>query len=165
MADAKRTGIRLRKSSKPVAILLLVLLSACTGTFYHRFYPVENALWAKTDTLEYIFSGSQSGNQVYCINADVRVRASYRYKDLLMGVKVVTSDGSQLVSDTLVCNVYDDNGRREGTTAGLLYQLSSNSTLVNPVVADSLVIRLSHVMGCDTLDGVTDVGIRISVSN
>ena len=165
MADAKRTGIRLRKSNKPLVVLLLVLLSACTGTLYHRFYPVENGLWAKTDTLEYVFSGGQAGDNAYCINADVRLRASYKYKDLLMGVEVVTPDDSLLVVDTLVCNVHDDFGRRAGATAGVLYQLSSSPTLVNPVTADSLVIRLSHIMDCDTLDGVTDVGIRISVSN
>lgn len=162
----RRTGMGLPKGCSCLALIIALLLSACSGTtLFHKFTPVENGQWLKNDTLA--FQYRNTGNGIECsINADVRLFASYPYKDLLIHVQVATvSNEIPLLSDTLVCSVYDDGGRRLGSTAGLLYQVSSNSLRCVSPIGEPVVIKLSHIMECDTLCGVSDAGIRIVAGN
>ena len=68
---------------------------------------------------------------------------------------------SLLKVDTIPLVIYNDNGRRIGATAGILYQQKSELGILN-LPSDSLVIRLSHIMPAEILEGVADVGVRLT---
>ena len=98
------------------------------------------------------------------LSAQVRYNADYKYKNLLMRVETMNMTDSALLSvDTLCCRIYDDNGRRLGSTAGTLYQSGSAEVFVNASSDDALLLRLSHIMADRALLGVCDVGVKLSV--
>ena len=72
----------------------------------------------------------------------------------------VPGDSLPQAVDTLLCEVYDDNGRHKGSTAGLLYQVGSDTKILS-LSADSLLFKVSHIMDCGTLHGVSDVGLKL----
>ena len=162
MVSAIRGGMR-RLRVNLCLLLSVMLLTACTGTLFHNYSAVEGCVWYRNDTVCFVCDGAVMNSEVCNIAAEVRTTADYEYKDLEISVGVYSLADSLLFADTLLCAIYGDDGRRLGTTAGLLYQQSSDLYAFPPVSNDTLMIRMSHVMDCDSLAGVSDVGIRISL--
>ena len=148
-----------------VLLLAFVLLVSCDGTVYHRFGQVDSSGWALHDTVQFVYEGSSlvpvGSEMEYAIQ--VRYDANYKYKDLYVRVETWNACDTALVSvDTLCCYIYDDNGRRLGYTAGTMYQ---NESMTMPLAAsctDTLLLRVSHIMDDDSLQGVFDVGMRLA---
>ena len=142
---------------------LLLLLVACDGTLFHRFSSIEGGLWNSTDTLAFGFEGV-SGKHNGCmfdLCLEVRTTAAYSYRNVVMRVEAfVSGDSLPQAVDTLFCEVYDSNGRHKGSTVGLLYQVGSEPKTLS-LSADSLLFKVSHIMDCDTLCGVSDVGLKL----
>ena len=153
-----------------IAALLLgaaFLLQSCDGTLFHSFKSVGNMEWSRCDTLEFTYSNSRAGAAVVCAGMSIEVRhtASYRFKNLLVRAEVLNSCDSTIVVDTLSCVIYDDNGIRCGSTTGTMYQQSSEPSVFHFPQADTLKIRLSHIMDEERLQGVCDVGIKLVESS
>ena len=90
----------------------------------------------------------------------------YEYKNLVVFVEIFDGkEGTLLTADTLCCSIYDDDGRREGSTAGALYQVGSDEVFIGNFGCDTVLMRLSHLMESDELCGVSDVGIRLCSSS
>ena len=144
-----------------VAALLLV---SCDGTVYHRFGQVDSAGWAATDTLSFIYEGSDMLSSALAMEivAQVRCNAGYAYKNLNLRIESSRADGALLSVDTLCCEIYDDNGRRLGSTAGTIYQTGSKPVPLAASCTDTLIFKVSHIMGENPLRGVLDVGIKLA---
>lgn len=93
---------------------------------------------------------------------EMRCTPQYPYKDIWIEIKGENATQGLLFTDTLHCEIYDEKGRMNGSTAGVLYQMSF--PLPHPVTLpnDSVNIILRHIMSDDSLPGVSDVGIRFS---
>ncbi len=151
---------------KNLLLLAAMVLLSCDGTVYHSFKEVDSRSWSPCDTLSFVYEGSDrhGGENAMNLSAQVRYNADYKYKNLLMRVETMNMTDSALLSvDTLCCRIYDDNGRRLGSTAGTLYQSGSAEVFVNASSDDALLLRLSHIMADSALLGVCDVGVKLSV--
>ena len=147
-------------------MLAAMVLLSCDGTVYHSFKEVDSRSWSPCDTLSFVYEGSDrhGGENAMNLSVQVRYNADYKYKNLLMRVETMNMTDSALLSvDTLCCRIYDDNGRRLGSTAGTLYQSGSAEVFVNASSDDALLLRLSHIMADSALLGVCDVGVKLSV--
>ena len=163
----------LRKIKKKVALLkteclLLsaVLMASCDGTVYNRFGAVEGSSWSKRDTLSFLYEGTGKAAGAH-LNLEVQVRynSGYRYKNLNLRVETARFSDSTLISvDTLCCRVFDDDGRRLGSTAGAIYQGCSGGVDIAASPADTLLLRVSHIMADSCLAGVCDVGVRLATA-
>lgn len=150
-----------------VAIFLfstaLLVLQSCEGTLFHSFRSVEGMAWSRYDTLEFIYSAGGQGSPLACADMSLEVRHSSRYgfKYLTVRAEFLNGCDSIIAVDTLYCTIYDDNGLRNGSTAGILYQQQSEPVALSLPGADTLKIRLSHIMNEELLQGVCDVGVRL----
>jgi gliding motility-associated lipoprotein GldH len=145
-------------------LLLLLLLTACDDTVYHGYNAVDGDVWKPKDTLvyRYVPNRSRDVSGMYVLRAGVRVTAGYEYRNLVLRVESYVPGAAMSPGvDTVVCKVYDNEGRREGSTAGLLYQLSSNAVQTVSLLGDTVVFRISHLMDDDSLRGVSDVGLKL----
>ena len=146
---------------------LVVLLVSCDATVYHHFLPVDNGGWGAKDTLTYVYEPS-TGTSAGCdaeIVAQVRYGADYRYKDLCVRIETLKAvDGTLLSVDTLLCQMYDGRGRRMGATAGAMYQNGSSAVVIPVSLADTLLLKLAHIMAGDTVKDVYDVGLQLSAA-
>lgn len=92
----------------------------------------------------------------------VRYSADYAYKNLCVRVEAWRAgDSTALSVDTLCCRMFDDDGRRLGCTAGTIYQNGSDERLLAASLADTLHLKVSHIMIGD-LKGVLDVGVKLN---
>ena len=159
---------RREKAVLPRLRLLLaavVLLASCDGTVYHHFEQVESAGWAVGDTLSFMYDGgaSVSTDAVIAVAVQLRYDATYRYKDVCMRVESSKPGGEVLSVDTLCCAIYDDDGRRIGSTAGTMYQNGSDAVLLPAMCTDTLCLKVSHIMDEESLTGIYDVGVRLTM--
>lgn len=164
MAKGTRKGALLRLNR---LFLLAFVLVSCDATVYHHFQPVDNEGWCATDTLTYVYepsSESSAGSDAEVV-AQVRYGADYRYKDLCVRIETLKAvDGTLLSVDTLLCQMYDGRGRRMGATAGAMYQNGSSAVVIPVSLADTLLLKLSHIMADDTIKDIYDVGLQLSVA-
>ena len=158
---------RRKKAVLPRLKLLLlasVLLASCGGTVYHRFEQVDSAGWGAGDTLSFIYEGN--GAVVHdagvAVAVQLRYAAGYKYKNLCVRVESCNPAGEVLSVDTLCCAMYDDEGRRSGSTAGAMYQNGSETVVIPASCVDTLIFKVSHVMDEYLLGGVFDVGLKLS---
>ncbi len=146
-------------------LLAVLLLASCDGTLYHRFEQVDDAGWAATDTLQFVYEGADAtfdGSAVE-LSLQVRYAAAYKYKNLCMRVETFrVSDTTLLSIDTLCCQMYSDDGRRLGSTAGTMYQNASNIVDIAASPSDTLLLRVVNIMPEDCLPNVFDVGVRLA---
>lgn len=157
----------LQKASKTVLLLVTALLCSCGEVLFHEFHSVEGRKWSRNDVLSYCYYGSLTAadGAGYLLSVEARTDASYSYKNLVVRVETFDGEGGELLStDTLCCSVYADDGRREGSTAGALYQVGSEEAFIAKGTCDTVVMRLSHIMEAEELCGVSDVGIRLCSS-
>lgn len=168
MAVEKDPQRKLLKGSRPFVLFMLLLLTACGGRVYHEYRPISNCEWSCNDTLLFEYGGYFAGNEAagVLLTVEARTDASYPYKNLAVRAECIDASNGESVSvDTLCCVVYGDNGRREGASAGLLYQVSSAPVFVDGVCGDSLLIKIAHIMDSSLLQGVSDVGVRLETSS
>lgn len=147
-------------------LLSAVLLASCDGTVYNRFGAVDSSSWSQRDTLSFVYEGTgKSAGAHLNLEVQVRYNSGYRYKNLNLRVETERLSDSTLLSvDTLCCRVFDDAGRRLGSTAGAIYQGSCGSVGIAASPADTLLLRVSHIMADSCLSGVCDVGVRLATA-
>lgn len=151
-----------------LVLLAVLLLVSCDGTVYHRFEQIDGAGWSSADTLSFVYEGnaassSSRDSKPVAMTLNVRYGAGYRYRNLFVLVQSFRSDTLLLSSDTLCCPVYDDRGRRQGCTAGSIYQNQSQTIQLPASCADTLVLKVSHLMDEDPLQNIFDVGVKLTV--
>lgn len=156
---------RKRKAVLPRLRLLLsavVLLASCDSTVYHRFAPVESNGWHAGDTLSFLYGGNGAVDAGVAVAVQLRYAAGYKYKNMYARVETLKADSTLLSVDTLCCAMYDDDGRRMGSTAGAMYQNGSEKLLLPASCADTLLFKVSHMMDDEILCGIFDVGIELT---
>ena len=152
----------LRKASKLLFVAVLLALASCSGTRYHEFKSVDCSSWSRSDTLCFLFDRTyENVSTEYELSLEVRTDASYSYKNFVARVEILSAaDNTLLATDTLCCEIFDDNGNRNGATAGMLYQVDGVAVRLAPGDSDTLLMRVSHIMDEWELSGVCDVGLR-----
>lgn len=161
MKDARKArAILLRASSA----LIVLMLCSCDGTLFHSYRQVDEG-WLRDSALLFTYVGDGSAVSVGGMFLETRTDASYRYKNLAVRAEYLNAGDSLLAADTVHVKVYGDDGQRKGYTAGMVYQNSSEMSVINILSGDSISIRISHIMPDDTLHGVFDVGVKLVAGN
>lgn len=165
--ETTRTGVLLLKVK--LLLLAVLLLVSCDGTVYHRFGQVDGDGWSPADTLSFVYEGaavpSSKETAPMAMTLNVRYGAGYKYRNLYMLVESFKADSVLLSTDTLCCPIYDERGRRLGSTAGSIYQNKSQTVPLLATCADTLVFKVSHLMNDTFLQEVLDVGLKLTLTN
>ena len=153
-----------QRVNKIVFLLFSLLCCSCEGVLFHDFCSIGTDGWNRNDTLIYIYEKDFVKDSALLLYVDTRTTAAYPYKDILLSVEALDTVGAVFYKDTLTCAVYDDNGRRVGRTAGIIYQQSIDS--INLFLPHrKSIFRVIHLMPDSLLYGISDVGIRLCRDN
>ena len=158
----------LQKASKVFLLFAALLLCGCGDVLFHEFGNVDGHCWNRRDVFYFSYGRPLAADECagYLLSVEARTDASYEYKNLVVFVEIFDGkEGTLLTADTLCCSIYDDDGRREGSTAGALYQVGSDEVFIGNFGCDTVLMRLSHLMESEELCGVSDVGIRLCSSS
>lgn len=168
MTRGRDVARRLQKASNAFLIVMTALLCGCGEVLFHEFHNVDGRMWNRDACYRFVYDGKSATRECdgYLLSVEARTDASYAYKNLVVRVEAFDGEAGELLSaDTLCCVVYADDGRREGSTAGMLYQVSSNEVFLPKGGCDTVVMRLSHIMEPYGVCGVSDIGIRLCPSS
>ena len=146
--------------SKIGTTLAIMLLVSCDSLF-HQYYGVGGC-WDSSDTLTFTYAPTNEYKFSCRLDVELRSNSDYRYKELFLRIERFSELQRDTVVDTLLCELYDDSGHIRGTTAGILRQTSFPMDTIEILPSDTITIKVSHLMDDKQLQGVSDVGIRLS---
>ncbi len=139
-------------------IMTLICLGACSPkhSSYNEFKEIEHGVWAKTAACEFIpHYGDSLG--VYDLKLALCYAHDYPYRNMSVVVDFMKND-SLVKRSEIDYELADSNGNRKIAGFGVAYQ-SEHEVLSNVRVGDFDKIRVWQGLACDTLQGVTQVGI------
>lgn len=153
--------IQTRVCSILLILASLFALSACDRTaVYSKYRSVSPRGWMRSDTLRFSHSHSaQTGT--YAEDLCLRVSRDYPFSDITLIVEQNTQTRSIQRTDTLHC-ILAEQGQWQGKVgvSYLQYSFSLADILLSP--GDTLGIAVRHGMRREPLQGIADVGIKIS---
>lgn len=144
-----------------LAIFAIGILSACDDhSLYHSYKSIPKTGWGKSDTLFFEIPVNDSLTLLQ-LSVGTRNNNGYPYQDLYLFISHNLEDSTQWQTDTLKLVLADKEGKWMGTGWGNLYQsgTSMKSALVRH--PGTYTLKVSHGMKDETLNGISDVGIKI----
>lgn len=162
----KRLRFLLQRRNNLFFVLLFLFASCQENIRYHSYRPVPSTGWDRKDTLSYTFHSTLlKGNHE--IQIGIRHLESYPYRDIWLGLRTNLVDDSFHNTDTLHLYLTDEIGDWSGKGFGGIFQFTQKEP-VTLSLRDSIskpVIQLFHLMNDSVLKGISDVGIKLSVTS
>lgn len=139
------------------------LLTACNEhTVYHSYQSLPNEEWGKSDTLSFHIPITDSVPTTLRLFAEVRNSIEYPYHDLHLFISQNLQDSTVWRTDTIAIHLTDSTGRWFGKGWGSVYQSETFIRSVRPLHPGNYTFKVVSGMKDDVLQGINDVGIRIS---
>lgn len=148
---------------------ILFSLIACqpSDTVFHAYLPIRGEKgWNKQDTLVFHLPPRMEPG-IYQLEIDLRNTNDYPFRDIWLVVSNNLRDSLHYETDSLQCELADATGKwNHNKTAGSFFQSGFllNRPLTIQVAQDSACVRVTHLMRENPLPGITDVGIRLSLT-
>lgn len=150
------------------AFAVAVACASCTGNVvYDHYEHTPLAGWDKVDTLTFCVP-RLSGAGVCATTLGLRVNGSYPYQGLTLIVEqtVLPADkaaAATTTADTIDCTIFDKQGTVRGQGVSC-YQYHYRVSQRQMEAGDSLRVTVRHDMRREIMPGISDVGIKVSMS-
>jgi gliding motility-associated lipoprotein GldH len=145
-----------------LVIPLAILLASCeTPSEFEGNQPIDPSGWKATESVHFEFETNDTV-QLHNFYIDVRNREDYAFSNIFFFVEMEFPNGKKSV-DTVECMLANQQGEWLGNpTANLydhefLYQRAKQFPL-----GGRYKIDIRHGMRVDALEGITDVGFKLS---
>lgn len=144
------------------AATVCLALSACTdGVVFDTYRHVHLAGWDKADTLFYdVPPMRKAGHYVQTVN--MRVNDSFLFTGVTLVIDRTVEPEHRTYSDTLKCQLADNKGNTLGQGVNY-YHSEFTVSEFDLAEGDSLHIGVRHIMKRETLPGIADIGLRLSL--
>lgn len=159
----------LKHSMKPLkltfllpAVLISILMTSCFNetTVYHQYHHVSTKGWKQSDTLSFAIADSIAGHR-YALEIGIRHTEMYPYQNIWI---VLLHHTDSIAADTFQLELASPQGEWKGKgNASKLYQYIQTTGEINLTPTDTL-LQLIHIMKDSCLNGITDAGIRLSLT-
>lgn len=143
-----------------VIVAAILVFNCCTGpTIYHSYQTLEEAGWAKHDTLTFQLP-QDSIPDTYSIKIGLRTTDDYRYTSLWLVMEQDLQKKGVFVRDTINYPITDKNGGTIGKGFSSHQQEIPVKSL-SVTKEGGTTVRLFHIMKREVIPGVQDVGINV----
>lgn len=148
---------------RKTCILLIVLCAVACGhspvAYEYRATPVDG--WEPGDTLRFQVDTIRHGG-TYNLSIGLRTSVSepYPYQTLWLGVRQHWHNPERVSLDTVECRLNDPDGDVTGDGVSL-YQYEQVCKSVQLTDGDYGEISVFHIMSCEILPGIREVGIKV----
>jgi len=139
---------------------MVALLSCADDVVYDKYNHTRLSGWDKADTLSYDINPVPSAG-LYRQEVGLRVNDEFPFTDLMLVVDQCVEPGHRLVCDTLTCSITDRKGKVLGHGVGC-YQYNLTVSELYLGKGDSLHVGIRHIMRREVLQGISDIGLRMS---
>ncbi|HDP74345.1 MAG TPA: gliding motility lipoprotein GldH [Bacteroidales bacterium] len=148
-----------------VAAIAIVICSACSDNYVYNGYvtlPGEQWHADSVATFQILVSDTMTYYNLY---VNVRNTTDYPFQNLYLFIDIIAPNGAS-VRDTLECYLADNHGAWLGKGRG---KLRDNRFLYRDNVRfgaeGDYTVTLQQAMRVDQLNGVSEVGFRVELSN
>jgi len=146
-----------------LAGLLTSLLAACQPhTIYHSFHTLPKDGWNKSDTLVYPVPAKDIKAGHYELQIEIRHTQEFAYRSIWIVVYQNLQDSTRFTADTLQCVLTNEKDQFTGAGLNRYYQASFPLKTVTLNSAYTPVFKIAHYMKKGRIEGIHDVGIRLS---
>ena len=153
----------MRKNSRWLYLGLIftvaIGLASCDRkTIYYHYEHAPVSGWEKNDVLSFCVSPVSEGT--YREELGLRIDKSYPFMGLCLVIKQTILPSGYEHSDTLNCNLIDEDGNNKGPGLSY-YQYNFHVNTLRLQEGDSLHITVKHNMKREIMPGISDIGIRL----
>ncbi len=147
---------------------LCIILTACQQiatppAIFHQYQSVSIDGWKIADSARFDISEIDHDTTAKVV-VGIRTTNEYRYKDLKLAVEVLEVDSGlerTVWSHRLTANLYTDGDRATGRGFPFNDNELQFPTPLTIKAHRQYIIRVTHNMGAQPLEGVTDIGIKL----
>ena len=157
-------NLNLKKNKYALIVVLLILTACDSNTTFHSYLHPSNEGWGKKDTLTFKVP-IQDSLANYSVNIEIRNRSNYPSSNLFLFISHNAKDSTVFCTDTIEYTLADKKGNWTGTGWGSLYQSSTKYSFISPRRKGNLIIKIAHGMREEVLQGINDVGVKLSKVN
>ncbi len=148
------------------AFVVVAMVMACyPRTAYFRFFSVDVNGWDRDSVLQYnVRAVKEKGYYVEEIGLRANVDYPFQKLSLVVDQTIISTSmehGNIHLSDTMTIDVFDQMGRLEGRGVNLK-QIMVPLKSVELEKDDSISVSIRHNMRRLKLNGITDVGLRVT---
>ena len=146
-------------------ILTAIIASACTeNVVFQASKSMPKGIWVKDNIVNFNFEWADTTGS-YDVVIDIRNQNNYPFQNFWLFANLYNPDG-EVYRDTLNCVLADNSGRWIGEGMGSVHHLPV-SFIQDARFQKSGKYRLELIQGMrtDSLKGISDIGIRICLSN
>lgn len=144
----------------------LAVLFACSSTTedVERYVHISDAQWHRDSVGAFGFTSAE--NEAHGITVLLRLNNDYAFRNCFLFITLKDSLGHGLLTDTVMLNVADKTGKWLGSGLGETKSLEhALPQFSGEYPRGRYTIALSHGMRQNPLQGVVDIGIRMSTTN
>lgn len=149
-----------RKNSLMTLVVVMLTAIGCgQRPLYSHFEHIPPTGWQRNDTLHFSITQKEAGT--YGLRLSLRATSLYPFTELALVVERRSRQAGMARADTLFLDITDEEGNQEGAGISLF---SYDATLTPPTLEsnDTLTLSLRHIMTCDVLPGIADIGITLT---
>lgn len=141
------------------------MLIACKDkSIYHQYCSTPSIGWSNTDTLH--ISVKELISNDIDLEIELRHTPNYPYSKIFIACEENLTDSTKFKTDTIALTLVNSEGRLKGEGLGHIYQTRYfYRRLRYPQVSSKSEFRIYHLMNDSTIQGIEDIGIRISYAS
>ena len=146
-----------------VFLFLFVIVSCDSNRIVDQNISVNDEKWSKEEIQEFAFEITDT-TQLYSVFINVRNTNRYKYSNLYLFVEMI-SPSEKFFMETREFILADNTGKWTGKGIGNVWQ-NQLSLLENVKLLEQgeYRIKLKQGMRDDTLEAISDVGIRVEIA-
>ena len=142
-------------------VLVAFLFASCTdGILIHRYLPVGEEGWARTDTLSFPLP-AVSHEADYTIRLGIRYGTLFPYEGIWVVAETRLHQPASFRRDTIYLTVTDEDGHSLGQGV-TLNQREVPLTKLHFQKDQQGTLRLYHIMRREVVPHITDMGVCIA---
>ena len=137
----------------------MMLVSCDDRIVFSRYESTPVRGWERNDTLSFNIDPMQETN-MYAEEVGLRINGAYPFRGLTLIVEQQTWPSGFMRSDTLSCNLIDEDGTILGEGISF-YQYNFPMNNISLSKGDSLHVSIRHNMKREILPGISDIGLTL----
>lgn len=144
-----------------VVCVLMVCVACNQGTVFNKYESTSVKGWERNDTISFQTEAmSEAGS--YLEEVGVRINGDYPFMGVSLIVEQTVLPSGKTYSDTLACNLIDENGKAIGGYGVNHYQYMFPLTTLKLDKGESVRVAIRHCMKREILPGILDIGLKVS---
>ncbi len=144
-----------------VVCVLMACMSCHQGTVFNQYESTSVRGWERNDTISFQTEAVPEAGS-YVEEVGVRISGDYPFMAVSLIVEQTVLPSGKTYTDTLACELIDENGKATGGNGVNHYQYLFPLNTLQLQKGESVHVSIRHCMKREILPGILDIGLKVS---